>query len=249
MAAHQGFTVGNVLWRSCALLDRHGARLATAAALLVALPTLLTSLGGTGGEASLDGADGTVTGSFHVSSSNGGGVLLFLTQILFNGFVFATAFAEMRGERPDAKAALLAALQLYPPLLGIALLGALGIGLASLLLVVPGIMLVCAWIVAAPAYMAERPGMFAAFGRSRRITAGHRWPIFGLCAIYAVATGLSFTLGAGLLLSGLWASGSGSGLLTLASAAASAAVTLGGAVGTTAIYIELRRVEDASAAS
>ena len=247
MAGHHGFTVGGVLWRGLAILDRHGARLATAAALLVALPALLTSLAGTVGRATYDAADGALEGSVDVAASGGGASsLLFLSQILFNGFVIATAFAEMRGERPDAKAALGAALRAYLPMLGLAVLGALGIGFASLLFVVPGIMLFCAWAVVGPAYMAERPGVLAAFARSRQITAGHRWPILGLWAVYGVAVALSLFLGVPLLL-GLGATGAGTGLAALASALFSAVLALGSAVGTTAIYIELRRAEDAPA--
>lgn len=247
MAGHYSFTVRGVLWRSLAILDRHGGRLAAAAALLVALPAFLSSLGGTAGRAAYDAADGTLEGSATTSSPDGGALLLFLAQILFKGFVIATAFAEMRGERPDAKAALVAALRVYLPMLAIALLGSIGIGLASLLFVVPGLMLFCAWAVVAPAYMAERPGLFAAFGRSRRITAGHRWPIFGLTLVYGLAVALSFALGGGAILFGLGGTGTATGLLAVVSAVFSAAVAVGSAVGTTAVYIELRRVEDVPA--
>ena len=41
-----------------------------------------------------------------------------------------------------------------------------------------------AWIVAAPAQVVERTGVFGAFSRSAELTRGHRWPIFGLLVIY-----------------------------------------------------------------
>lgn len=50
--------------------------------------------------------------------------------------------------------------------------------LGSILLLVPGLMLMTIWSVAVPAMVNERIGPFAAFGRSRELTSGSRWMIF-----------------------------------------------------------------------
>ena len=240
------FTVRGVLRRTAAILDRHGTALTAAAALLVALPELLASLGGravmtttdTGGESRAG-----VATAWEFSASGGSGLLVFLAQLLLFGFVICTAFADMRDEPPNARAALRAAVALYLPILGVTLLTSLGLVLGYLLLLVPGIMLHCAWMVAVPALVAEPAGVTAALGRSRRLTAGHRWPIFGLALLYGVAVLLGVGLGSGLLLAGLGTGGPGALVAMLLRPVLSAAVVLAGYVGVTALYIELRLAE------
>ena len=56
-------------------------------------------------------------------------------------------------------------------------------GLASILLIVPGIMLYLRWSVAIPAQVAENTGVFAAMKRSADLTKGRRWSIFGLLLV------------------------------------------------------------------
>jgi hypothetical protein len=54
------------------------------------------------------------------------------------------------------------------------------ITLASLLLLIPLVSLYLMWFVATPACVVERLGPFRSLGRSRALTAAHRWRIFGL---------------------------------------------------------------------
>ena len=72
------------------------------------------------------------------------------------------------------------------PLIGLAILMALGIEFGLVLLIVPGVMLFVAWSVASPALVAERTGVFEAFGRSRFLTKGARWKVFGIEAILLI---------------------------------------------------------------
>ena len=240
MAGRGGFTVGGVLRRMALLLDRHGGPLAAAALVMVGLPALLTV-----SHPLASHVTEAPSGVSRAGTSDWVSVALLLrlvVQALFDGFVIATAFADMRGERPDVPAALRAALRALVPLLLLGLLSILAFTLGFLLLVVPGIMLSCAWVVVRPAYMAEAPGLFAAFGRSRRLTAGHRWTIFGLGVLYAVTLAAGAFLGLFLVDSLL-----PSGFAWLAAPLGSAALALGTALGTVAIYIELRLVEDGPA--
>ena len=64
-------------------------------------------------------------------------------------------------------------------LLAVSILAGLGIGLGLLLLIVPGLFLLTIWAVVAPVTVLERPGVFAAFGRSRELVGGHGWAVFG----------------------------------------------------------------------
>ena len=53
-------------------------------------------------------------------------------------------------------------------------------GLASVLLVVPGVIVYLMWFVATPVCVVEQLGPFASMGRSRELTKGHRWKLLGL---------------------------------------------------------------------
>ena len=66
------------------------------------------------------------------------------------------------------------------PLLGAGLLAGLGIALGFLLLIIPGLFLITIWAVVAPVIVVEKPGVFAAFGRSRELVRGHGWTVFGI---------------------------------------------------------------------
>jgi uncharacterized membrane protein len=72
------------------------------------------------------------------------------------------------------------------PLIGAALLVSLGIGLGMVALVVPGVMAMVAWFVAAPACVVERLGATASIGRSAQLTKGYRWRILGLLIVFEI---------------------------------------------------------------
>jgi hypothetical protein len=65
------------------------------------------------------------------------------------------------------------------PLIAVSILAGLGIGIGLVLLIVPGLILLTLWSVVAPVVVLERPGVFAAFGRSRELVRGYGWPVFG----------------------------------------------------------------------
>lgn len=72
------------------------------------------------------------------------------------------------------------------PLLVLSIIVVVACTFGLLLLIVPGVMLYVVWSVATPALVAERIGIFAALGRSARLTKGARWTIFGLQCIILV---------------------------------------------------------------
>jgi hypothetical protein len=59
-------------------------------------------------------------------------------------------------------------------------------GFGMVLLVVPGLILMCVTYVAVPACVIESPGIFASIGRSRELTKGFRWQIFGILMLVGV---------------------------------------------------------------
>jgi len=66
------------------------------------------------------------------------------------------------------------------PIFLIYLLCILGWLVGTVLLLVPAIIFCTFFSVVIPAYVTEKPGIFGAFTRSRALTKGHRWGIFGL---------------------------------------------------------------------
>jgi hypothetical protein len=65
------------------------------------------------------------------------------------------------------------------PLVAVSLLYGIGVALGLVLLLVPGLIALTVWAVAAPVAVLERPGVFAAFGRSRELVRGHGTAVFG----------------------------------------------------------------------
>ncbi len=65
------------------------------------------------------------------------------------------------------------------PVLLIGLLWLLGALVGWALFVIPGTIFIIVFQVTVPAYIEEKPGIFGAFSRSRVLTRGHRWGIFG----------------------------------------------------------------------
>jgi len=72
------------------------------------------------------------------------------------------------------------------PIFVIYLLCALGWMVSGLLLFIPALVFGTIFSVVVPAYVAEKPGIFGAFSRSRALTKGHRWGIFGLWLIVLI---------------------------------------------------------------
>ena len=82
-------------------------------------------------------------------------------------------------------------------LVALAVLIVVGLIGGLLLFIVPGLILITMWFVAIPAVIVERKGVFGALSRSRELTNGYRWPIFGLYfAYFVLAFGFTFGVGA-----------------------------------------------------
>ena len=67
----------------------------------------------------------------------------------------------------------------FLPMFGVALAVGILAFLGAILLVVPAFIVICMYFVAAPVCIAEREGVGASLSRSRFLTKGHRWQIFG----------------------------------------------------------------------
>jgi uncharacterized membrane protein len=107
-------------------------------------------------------------------------------QTLVQGSLVRATLAYARGEKATFSQCVGSALAVVLPLILLGILMVLGIWLGMILLFVPGVMLFVMWSVASPALVAERTGVFEAFGRSRFLTKGARWKVFGIEVILIV---------------------------------------------------------------
>jgi hypothetical protein len=106
-------------------------------------------------------------------------VSIITTAILQGALIFATV-QDMNGQKPQVGEALATGLRNFLGLIVVSILFGLAVVFGMVLLVVPGVMIACAWCVAVPALVAERRGVFDSFSRAAELTRGHRWRIFGL---------------------------------------------------------------------
>ncbi len=83
------------------------------------------------------------------------------------------------------------------PLILLGIVAGIGIGIGFVLLIVPGLILITIWSVAAPALVLERTGVFESLGRSRALVRGNGWQVFGvIVAIFAITIVLAIIIGA-----------------------------------------------------
>jgi hypothetical protein len=168
-------------------------------------------------------------------------LLSVVAGAVLQGALIYAVIQDLNGQRPPITDLVSFGLRNILPLVGVSFLLGIAVMLGLILLVVPGVMMACAWCTATPALIAERTGVIGAFRRSAELTRGNRWRILGLFAIWVVAVLLtSGVMGAFAFL--------GPAVAVIFNAVLS---TVAGAVGATAItvlYVELRRLREGDSA-
>jgi hypothetical protein len=119
------------------------------------------------------------------ASGNGGWIALgFIATLVLNvlsqAIVLYGAFEDMRGLPVNLGESIKVGLRRFFPVLGVAICMPLLAGLAAILLLFPGLMVMTMLFVSVPACVVERLGPFKSMGRSAWLTKGHRWKIFGI---------------------------------------------------------------------
>lgn len=113
-------------------------------------------------------------------------VLAMMLSLIFTGAIVYAAFRTLRGEPVSIGESISRGMARFAPLFGASLLASLGILVGSLLLIVPGLILMCVWSVIIPVCVVERLGVMDSMRRSAVLTRGYRWPIFALLLISIV---------------------------------------------------------------
>jgi len=196
------FSVGRVLNRTFSVLTGNFLTFFTVTTvaslptvLLSESPTLMTSGSPTFTTRALSGENLTLTIGFLFLGMFVSIVLYTLSQAI----VLFGAFQDMRGRPVSLVESLQVGLRRFFPIIGLAISTSFLAGLAIIFFIVPGLILFTMWFVATPVCVVERLGPFASMGRSRRLTKGYRWRVFGLILLLVlISVIVSPTLGAAL---------------------------------------------------
>ncbi len=129
---------------------------------------------------------------------------------LFTGMVVELV-ADVQDGRRDASPGQL--LRAVTPVLGqlifVGIVAGIGIVVGFILIIVPGLILITIWSVAAPVVVLEHPGVFAALRRSRELVRGNGWQVFGVILVLYILVGAVSIIVEGIAES----AGSGAGIV------------------------------------
>lgn len=115
-------------------------------------------------------------------------ILFWALTVLYQGMVVELVQGVERGQSPPSVADLLRSVEpVLLPLMAVSILYAIGVAIGFVLLIIPGVILLVIWAVVAPVTVLERPGVLAAFGRSRELVRGNGWPVFSVIVIVGLA--------------------------------------------------------------
>lgn len=177
------------------------------------------------------------------------GLIAFACAMISQSALIQMTVTDLSGQPVSLRPALVRGVRAILPLLGLTILFVLGWMFASVLLIVPGIMLALAWCVSAPTYVIENRGIFGAFSRSAALTKGSRWRLLGLFLIFLIAVWVLEIAIVGLFggfggLARTIADGSRVSVYRLLNLLLSTFLALFMHTGVAVLYSELRRLKD-----
>lgn len=118
-------------------------------------------------------------------------IVFVVAETVFTGMVVELV-ADVQDGRRDASSGQL--LRAATPVLGqlilVGIVAYVGIVIGFILIIVPGLILITIWSVAAPVVVLEHPGVFASLRRSRELVRGNGWQVFGVIFILLVVVDL-----------------------------------------------------------
>lgn len=237
------FDLGRVIQRTFKAIQQNWAIFTIASVILVGVPTLMQTYG----QISMTGGGPTPFNGTGILIAIVGVVLWVVGYFVLQGLVVKVSVSGLNGKAMSMGAAFEAGLKLFLPLLGLGIIVGLGTGLGFILLIVPGIILTVMWSASTGAVVVEGRGVFESLQRSRDLTRGYRWPIFGLAVIYFVLSMVIGMLvgGIGMATGGSFLDGSPSLAVSMATNAISNILSgVIGAAGAAALYYELRSVKE-----
>ena len=129
---------------------------------------------------------GAITPALYATMAIVTAVLSIVFAMLTQGALVRATAAHSEGREASFAESATVGLRSVVPLFLLGILLGLGVMLGFVFLIVPGILLWVMWAVAAPALVEEGTGVIGAFGRSRFLTKGARWSVFGVGVVIVV---------------------------------------------------------------
>jgi len=125
------------------------------------------------------------------------GIVSLIVSLFYAGGVVRLVQDLEDGRRDEETSSLFTGVApVFWQLLAVAILAGIAIAIGLVLLIIPGLILITIWAVVIPVVVLEKPGVFAAFGRSRELVRGHGWPVFGtLIVAWLISIGVGLVAG------------------------------------------------------
>ncbi len=115
-------------------------------------------------------------------------ILFWALSILYQGIVVELVQDIQDGRRDHSIGDLIRGVEpVFWPLAAVSILFGIALGIGFILLIIPGLILMVIWSVVAPVTVLERPGVFAAFGRSQELVSGSGWSVFAVIVLVFLA--------------------------------------------------------------
>jgi hypothetical protein len=229
--------IGRVLGRGFSVIGRNAVGFLLAAAVFAGLPSFLLQYIASPDPQSL-------LADFEIMT-----IALIFVLALFNVFgasllqvaVVRSSILDLNGRPADISGSLAATVGFVLPVFGLSIVYAFGMALGFLLLIVPGIIVMCMWFVAVPVLVEERAGILGSLSRSAELTRGSRWHVFGLIIILSILGGV---VGALFGIFPAMAAPESHLIISFFNGVAAAVSGVFGAAMAASLYIELREVKE-----
>lgn len=240
--------IGRVISQTFGVIGRNFVTFFLLTLLLSGVPTAIVEYA-QAGQISADG--GFAFNLNYFTTLAIGGITGIITACILQGALVVATVQDMNGARPNISECLTTGLRVFLPLLGLSILLGLAIAAGFVLLIVPGLMMLCAWCVAVPALVADRTGVLGAFSRSADLTRGSRWRIFGLLVIvFVIAMIIGAVVGALSVAAAFGTTGLNAAQIArspvqiVSSMLITTLSTMVSSTGVAVLYVELRRLRE-----
>jgi hypothetical protein len=181
------FSIGHVLGTSFSVLLRNLASFFVIA-IIVSIPSILV--------ARFYAIDPMVAQEYYrqgqlppgfASSTLVSMAITILTSSLMSAALIFGTFQDLRGQRASIGDSISRGFSALVPVIIAAIAFSILLTIGIALLVIPGLILLTMLWVYVPAIVIEKTGVGGAFSRSRELTKGRRWTIFGLFIVVGIA--------------------------------------------------------------
>ena len=119
-------------------------------------------------------------------------IAMFLVGMVIGGLATGAVsygvFQDLRGQRAGTVDCLVRGLTSILPVVAASLVFSLMVVLASILVVIPGVLVWVAYWLYVPAMVVEKRGIMESFKRSADLTRGRRWTVVGLLLVFNIAS-------------------------------------------------------------